>query len=59
LNQLPWEFAKDQFGAQGADFCYKVLQSVGNSFAPLRCNNDIVETTKDSRIFHTAGWRGR
>lgn len=20
LNQLPWEFAKDQFGAQGADF---------------------------------------
>ena len=20
LNQLPWEFAKDQFGVQGADF---------------------------------------
>src|SRR5438445_659167 len=20
LNQLPWEFAKDQFGSQGADF---------------------------------------
>src|ERR1039457_771425 len=20
LNQLPWDFAKDQFGAQGADF---------------------------------------
>jgi len=31
LNQLPWEFAKDQFGVQGADFI-RALGAVNTTF---------------------------
>ena len=38
LNQLPWEFAKDQFGAQGADFIgvmgALILRTAKDQFGP-------------------------
>src|SRR5450432_4701774 len=38
LNQLPWEFAKDQFGVQGADFIgvmgALILRSAKDQFSP-------------------------
>src|SRR5882724_5879584 len=38
LNQLPWEFAKDQFGAQGADFIgvmgALILRTAKDEFRP-------------------------
>src|ERR1017187_9183773 len=38
LNQLPWEFAKDQFGPQGADFIgvmgALILRTAKDQFSP-------------------------
>jgi hypothetical protein len=38
LNQLPWEFAKDQFGSQGADFIgvmgALILRTTKDEFSP-------------------------
>src|SRR5437899_11362720 len=40
LNQLPWEFAKDQFGVQGADFIgvmgALILRTAKDQFRPYR-----------------------
>ena len=42
LNQLPWEFAKDQFGPQGADFIgvmgALILRSAKDQFRPYLAN---------------------
>jgi hypothetical protein len=39
LNQLPWEFAKDQFGPQGADFIgvmgALILRTAKDQFRPV------------------------
>ena len=40
LNQLPWEFAKDQFGSQGADFIKVmgalIIRTSKDQFQPYR-----------------------
>jgi hypothetical protein len=55
LNQLPWEFAKDQLGVQGADFIgvmgALILRSAKDQFSPYLLDPARLPSTVEATIW--------